>query len=482
MIIRKNPYREILSGVEAQCSDISKKIIKCEFGEITVLFIRQLTDMELLFNQIVKPIMTQAGSVDRLNADIIACRIVSTEISIYKMDRNVIVENLMNGMTVILLSWDKNFLSANIRSVAKKSIDSPELFYTIRGPKDCFTENLDINLSLIRYRMKDPELKINLLRVGRRTKSRVAVVYINDIANETIVNDVLQRINAIDTDGIIASGELQSFLQNRRSVFFPQVGLVERSDMACTGLLEGKIVIIAEGSGIALIAPKTLAEFLWSCDDDYDHKYLAAFIKVLRAFALVFSFTLGSLYIALTSFHPDILPADYILTLAKLRANVPLNAFTTIFLLEIVVEILREALLRVPRQIGPAIGIAGAIIIGQAAISSHVFDPLSLIIVSLSFLASFAMPDYTIMNPFRLLKFFLMIATATLGLFGFTIGFCVIITSIVSVNSFGVAYTAPYAPYHRHDALKSIFYSKNSASTRPAFLRTKDHTRGNGRK
>ena len=477
---QENRYHQIITDVNQKYSGISHREIKNGCWEITVLFIKQLTDIVMLSNYIIRPIIENEAAFGSFNADGIASRIISSQVRISKVDENTIVESILNGMTVILLSWDDNYLSTNIKEVEKKSIDSPELAYTIRGPKDCFIENLDVNLSLIRYRIKDPELKVNILKVGKRTQTQVAVVYINDIANEKIVNDILQRINAINIDGIIESGELQSMIQNPNS-FFPQMGLVERSDMACGGLLEGKIVIITEGSGIALIAPKTFAGFLWSSDDSYDNRYLGILMKILRIFSLLISFTLGSLYIALTSFHTDILPADYILTLAKLRANVPFNAFTSIFLLEIVVEILREALLRVPKQIGSGIGIVGAIIIGQAAISSNVFDPLSLIAVSLSFLASFTLPDYTLMNPFRLLKFILMISTASLGLFGFTICFLVICSSILSTESFGVSYASPFAPLNRNESFKSIFYSKNSSSNRPAFLKTKDKDRGNGR-
>jgi len=156
---------------------------------------------------------------------------------------------------------------------------------------------------------------------------------------------------------------------------------------------------------------------------------------------------------------------------------VPFNSFTGALLLEFVVELLREALLRVPKQIGSAIGIVGAIIIGQAAISSGIFSPLLLILVSVSFLASFAVPDYTIMNPLRLLKFLVLVMTGTLGLFGFTLGMCFIITSIISTSSFGVPYLAPLAPFNWYDFTRTIFYSKTIAKKRPNFLKTKDNTR-----
>lgn len=473
-------YDQIIGNVTTQCSDISKRVISFQNESATILFIKQLTDITMLSNYIIKPIMENASVITTYTADKIASKITSPSVTVLTLDENTIMEKLLNGMTVILFSWENSFLSCDIKKVEKKDISTPELTYSIRGPKDCFTEILDVNLSLIRYRIKDPQLKIDMFEVGKRTKARVAVVFIKDIANDKIVNDIESRINSIDTDGILESGELQDLLQGKRE-FYPKVGLAERSDLACGALLEGKIVIIAEGSGIALIAPKTFIEFLWSSDDEYANKYFAAFMKILRIVSLMLSLTLGSLYIALVSFHADLLPADYILTLAKLRSDVPVNAFTGILFLELLLLIIREAFLRVPKQIGSAIGIVGAIIIGQAAISSNVFDPLSLIIVSISFLASFAIPDYSITIPFYILKFFIMVATATLGLFGFTLGICVIITSVISENSFGVAYTSPLTPFNRQDAAKVIGYSKNTQTNRPNFLKTKDRSRGSGR-
>ncbi len=405
--------QKILDSIQTQNSGISKRIIKTINGDINILYIKQLPDVDMLSEHIIKPIIRITdyntkpviSTTDKnanINASDIAGRYITCNECGIETDENLIITMLLNGITIIFLSWDEHYLTANIKKVEKKDISQPELTYTLRGPKDCFTENLDVNLSLIRYRIKDPELKIKTFEVGDRTKSRVAVIYIEDIANDIILSDVCQRIERIKIDGILESGELQQQIQNQPGLF-PQTGIAERSDMACGALLEGKIIIITEGSGLALIAPKTFIEFFWSSDDVYDNKYLAAFIKILRILSIILSFTLGSLYIALVSFHYDLLPADYILTMAKLRANVPFNAFTNVLLLEIVVEIIRESIFRVPKQIGSAIGIVGAIIISQAATTSGIFDPLILIITSLSFLASFAIPDYTIMNPFRLL-------------------------------------------------------------------------------
>lgn len=245
-----------------------------------------------------------------LRAEDIKNRILYVDDCETDYDKSKIVSYLLNGYTIMLLSWDESYLVSNIKKIESKNIDSPELNYTLRGSRDCFIENLDTNLSLIRYRIKDQKLKIKLLQVGARTKTTIAVTYIDDIANSGIVHDIVKRITTMKTDGIVESGELQKLMLNNKFNLFPQMGLVERSDMACKALLEGKILIIVEGSGLALIAPKTFQEFLMSGDDIYDNKYLGLFMKILRSIALFLAFTMGAVYIAIVSFHHDTLPTE----------------------------------------------------------------------------------------------------------------------------------------------------------------------------
>lgn len=267
-------------------------------------------------------------------------------------------------MTVLLFSNDIKYFVINLKKIEKREVPSPETTYTIRGPKDCFIEDLDTNISLIRYRIKDENLKIETHEVGQRTKTRVNVIYLEDVANNVCVREVKKRIDAIDIDGIIESGELQAFMLNKKLNLFPQMGLIERSDMACSALLEGKVIVIVEGSGWALVAPKVFSEFFWSCDDNYDNKYIGLFMRILRIIALFLSFGVSSLYIAVVSFHNDILPSNYLISIALSRARVPFNALVEVLLIEIIMELMHESLVRVPTKIGSAIGIVGAIIIG----------------------------------------------------------------------------------------------------------------------
>lgn len=447
-------------------------------GRIELFYIAQLTDRASLTENVVKPLILHCSSAPKsINAQMTVDGIIYADDCRIESDAGKIEEFILSGMVVILFSNDKQYIVVNLKKVEHRSVPTPQLSYTIRGPQDCFTENLDANLSLIRYRIKDKNMQIKHFEVGRRTKAQVAVIYIEDIANDTVVQEVQKRIERIDVDGIGESGELQGFLLNNKLQLFPQIGLIERSDMAFHSLLEGKVLVLVDGSGIALLAPKTFSEFFYSCDDRFDNKFFGLFTRILRYTVIIIALTGSSLFVALTSFHTDVLPVKYAISLSEMRSNVPFTALIGALSLEFIMELLREALLRVPKQIGSAIGIVGAIVIGQAAISAGIFSPLLLIIVATSLLASFAIPDYTLVNPFRILKLMLLLFTGVMGFFGFTIFLTFILAELVSLNSFGVPYMAPWAPFNFRDFLRTLIDGSTMDSRRPNYLRTKDKTR-----
>lgn len=447
-------------------------------GRIELFYIAQLTDRASLTENVVKPLILHCSSAPKsINAQMTVDGIIYADDCRIESDAGKIEEFILSGMVVILFSNDKQYIVVNLKKVEHRSVPTPQLSYTIRGPQDCFTENLDANLSLIRYRIKDKNMQIKHFEVGRRAKAQVAVIYIEDIANDTVVQEVQKRIERIDVDGIGESGELQGFLLNNKLQLFPQIGLIERSDMAFHSLLEGKVLVLVDGSGIALLAPKTFSEFFYSCDDRFDNKFFGLFTRILRYTAIIIALIGSSLFVALTSFHTDVLPVKYAISLSEMRSNVPFTALIGALSLEFIMELLREALLRVPKQIGSAIGIVGAIVIGQAAISAGIFSPLLLIIVATSLLASFAIPDYTLVNPFRILKLMLLLFTGVMGFFGFTIFLTFILAELVSLNSFGVPYMAPWAPFNFRDFLRTLIDGSTMDSRRPNYLRTKDKTR-----
>lgn len=479
--MRKSPVDEFVEQLKAKPIDMQVRAIPNAGGKIYVCFISQMVDRQALSEFTIKPLtqhcaqsnqpLGAASAVDRvLYAD--ECKIAN--------NLQDVVFNVLDGQTVILFSNDAQYVVINRKKVEQRNVSDPETMYSARGPRDAFVESLDTNLSLLRYRLKDGNICIEKKQVGARTKSTVAVVYLGDVANLEVVKEILKQIDAINTDGIYETGELQKYLVGSKNHLFPRMGLIERSDMAVENLLEGKVVVLVDGSCFALNAPVVFAEMLYSCDDRYENKFFGLFMRIIRYIAVLFSLTLTSIYIALAEFHPDAMPAGYIVTFAQLRSNAPFSSFIAVVSLELIVELMREALLRVPVKIGSAIAIVGAIIIGQAASSSGVYSPLLLILVSIGFLSTFAITDPTLSNSLRIVKFLIIFMTGFFGFYGFSIALTLLLAFFVSVDSFGVPYTAPWAPYNAYDTKRTLLFTKRTSFKRPQYLRDQDDTRGPG--
>ena len=473
-----------ITNVKALCDrlekqhNIIKRVLKSEHGEVYILYVKQLTDVDKLAFDIIKPIRRywrEKGGA--LTAQFAMDRVITAEDCKLSHDEGEILTNVLNGMTFVLFPEDNTAINVNLKKVERKSPDSSELNYSIWGAKDSFTENMETNLSLIRYRIKDPSLKLEQYTIGRRTKSSLLMAYIGDIANEEYVKTIRERLEKIDVDGILESAKLQWFLNDKKFGLFPQVGLEQRSDVACGAMLEGKIVLILEGSGVALILPKLLIEFLWSDDDECDNAYFAIFSKILRIVSLFVSATITSFYIAFVAFHAGAIPTTYSMILASGRAGVPFSVVVEVLLMEVLIEILREALARIPRHIGSAIGIVGGIVIGQAAVEAGIFSPIILVIVALSLMTSYIAPDYNITNAIRMLKFGLIFLTGLFGLFGLMCGLFLVALTLISDTSLKTPYFAPYAPFRLTDAMKGIFTNKYLTVKRPHFLHTKSVVR-----
>lgn len=478
MILFRKRYKRILDEIKSKGFVLNERTIPYNRETLKILFIKQLIDNNALSEQIIKPLMLYCSSnKNSLDAQYTIDSIIySTDCRLESNDEEII-NNILNGMVVILFSNDASYVLVNLKKVEHRSIPEPEITYTIRGPRDCFTENLDVNLSLIRYRLKDPNLKIDTLIVGKRSKTNVAVIYMSDIANETAVNEIKKRISKIDTDIIWGTGELQAFLLNNKHDLFPQMGAIERSDWACEAIVEGKVAIIADGGQIALIAPHTFSESLIACDDRYDNKFMGLYSRIIRWIALIIALCFSSFYIALISFHTDIMPAQFTIFLAQMRSKVLFSALIEVLILEFIADLIRESLMRVPSKIGTAIGIVGAIVIGQASIAAGIFSPLMLIIIATALMASFAIPDYFAAHPIRILKYLIIILTGIYGLYGLVIGLTIILINLVSINSFGVPYMAPLAPFNLYDFIRTFFFNRSFSPKRPQFMRTKDDTR-----
>lgn len=358
---------------------------------------------------------------------------------------DTIIRFILSGDTLLLINNSDQGIIIGTRGAPSRGIGEPETEAVIRGPREGFTEVGRFNTSLIRRRLRDHNLRVKIYSIGRRTKTDVSVMYIDDIVDPKLLNEVNKRLEDIDIDGILDSSTLEYLIEDNYLSPFPQIGNTERPDSVAASLLEGRIAIIVDNSPFVLMVPATLGTLMQSTEDYYTRWIEASIIRLLRLLAALLIFLPSPLYVAITSYHPGLLPTKLTYFLAASRLNVPFPSVLEALLMEITMELLREAGTRMSGPIGSTIGIVGGLIIGQAAVEAGVVSPLMIIIVAVATIATFVIPSYELSAAFRLFKFVLIILASIFGLYGIVIGVAVVGTHLVTLNSFGIPLTSPYS-------------------------------------
>ena len=333
----------------------------------------------------------------------------------------------------------------DVKGFKQRSIDKPENEIVIKGSHEAFAENVRTNTSLLRRFMNNENLVIEGLEVGKITKTKCAVCYMQNIANSDLVAEVKYRINNLDVDSILSSGQLEQLISDNNSLGLPKAISTERPDNAAQHLLEGRIVVLVNGSPYALILPAIMIDFLTSPEDKNLKSIFANFLRGIRILCSFFALLLPGLYVSITSFHIEIIPTELLYSILAARESVPFPIIFEILIMEISFEIIREASLRVPSAIGSTIGIVGALVIGQAAVSAGIVSPILIIIVAITALSSFAIPDYTFSFHLRVFRFLFILLGYTAGFLGIGAGLFVYICVICDMKSFGVYYSTPYS-------------------------------------
>lgn len=295
-------------------------------------------------------------------------------------------------------------------------------------------------------RIHDPHLTFESMTIGRRGRKEVVICYLRGLANQELIDEVRRRLGSIDIDDPIESGYIENYIQDNKHSPFPQVQNTERPDRVEGALLEGRIAILIEGTPFALIVPVTFPMLMQSPEDYYERWIPASLIRALRYLALFFALFLPSLYIALVSYHQGLLPTKLAISIAGTREGVPFPTLIEALIMEVTIEILREAGVRLPKPIGQAVGIVGGLVIGQSAVEAGIVSPIMVVVVALTAISNFAFPQYTAALSIRLLRFVMMLGASVFGLYGIILVFVLITSHIVKLHSFGVNYAAPYVP------------------------------------
>ena len=437
------------------CGDISFRFVEIGSGkkvQACFIFSDGLINKALLSEYGIQLLLTSSesedfnlkgvkkGLLDLLAKEAIAIPEIDEEDQIDK-----IVNAILSGETILLVDKVDMALILSTRGWPTRGVGEPETETVVRGPRDGFSETLKINTTLVRRRIKDPKMKIKNLKIGRRSKTEVAILYIEDIVNPILLDEVNKRLNNIDIDAILDSSMLEHLIEDDYLSPFPQIENTERPDTVAAALYEGRVALLVDNSPFALIVPATIGTLLQSAEDYYSRWTISSFIRLLRILAGFLATLSPALYIAITSFHPGLIPTQLTYFVAASRINVPFPSAVEAFLMEITIELLREAGTRISGPIGTTIGIVGGLIIGQAAVEAGVVSPLMIIIVAITTISAFTLTSYELASGLRFCRFGFMILAAILGLYGIMLGILILSTHLARLNSFGIPFTSPYS-------------------------------------
>jgi spore germination protein KA len=358
-----------------------------------------------------------------------------------------VYDSLLSGNTIIFLDGFNKGISTETKGWEKRSITEPTTQLAIRGPKDSFTETLRTNTALIRRRIKSPNLWLETIKIGRVSQTDIGIMYIKGIANEKIVKEVKERLNRIDIDALQASGYVEQLIEDQTWTVFPTTFHSERPDVVTSQILEGRIAILVDGSPFVLTTPAVFIQFFQAPDDYYLRFDISTSIRLLRILAFFIALVAPALYIGATTFHQEMIPTTMVIALAAQREAVPFPAFVEALIMEVTFEILREAGLRLPRAVGQAVSIVGALVIGQAAVQAGFVSPVMVIVVSITAIANFSTPVFAMAIAARMIRFVLMLLASFLGFYGIMLGFMFMSIHLCSLRSFGIPYMMPLAPF-----------------------------------
>lgn len=391
---------------------------------------------------------------------------------------------ILSGDSVIFFGNLTEAIVIGAKGWANRGVSEPATESVVKGPREGFAETLRTNTSLLRRKIKHPSLRLISLTLGELTNTDLVVTYIDKIASPDIVSEVLRRLSTIKMDGVLGSGYLEEMIEDNPYSPFPQIAFTERPDVLAGKLLEGKVGIIVDGTPIVLTVPVTLTQFLNVNEDYYQRAMVAILSRFVRYVGAFVAMLAPSIYIAVTTFHQEIIPTDLLMSIATGRQGVPFPALLEALIMTLVLEVLQEAGLRLPKPIGQTIGIVGALIIGEAAVKAGLVSPLMVIIIGLTAVASYAIPYYDLSLTVRLIRFPLMLLAGILGFFGVSVGLYMVAIHLLNLRSFGVPYLSPISPLRIRNLLQDTFVRAPwwALKRRPRLIDVEDpHSGGKGK-
>lgn len=418
-----------------------------------IIFTEVLVNSLVIDQNVIRPLMNFEPSGNELGeelADALAAAVVSTDDVKTKARPYDAVTSVLIGDTVILLDSCRSAIVANSKKYSTRSIGIPETENSVNGPKEGFSELIVTNVGLLRRKIKNPNLKFRFFEVGTVSRTRVCLTYIDGLCEDSVVAEMIRRISSFEIDSVLDISYISEPISDNPSSPFKTLGTTERPDVVAAKLFEGRCALLCDGTPFALTAPFLFLENFQSGEDYYVNYYFASFTRILRFIAFFAAVSLPALYVALLSYHKEMIPRNLLLSIARSRAGVPFPAALEMLILLILFDLLREAGLRLPKAIGVTVSTVGAIVLGQSIVSANIVSAEMIIIVAMCGIASFLTPKLE--TEIILLRLGLLGLSATLGIYGYTIGVIAFCAYISSLKSFGVGFTAYLMPRSKSGA------------------------------
>ena len=422
---------------------------------VYIIYNEPLTSSDKISDFIVRSLTSIENNIRKKDSLI---EVIENDISNFKISKVYNYENLCfylhRGFTIILVDGANYSLALETKADISRGISLPETENTVRGAHDAFVEDFQINLGLIKKRIKTNDLWINTLNVGKYTGTKVGVLLINGVAKKELVDEVMKRLNKINISGIIDSSMLKNLIEKENKSVFPTIKSTERPDVVAKALLEGKIVIVVDNSPYALIIPSVLNDFFKTIEDVYGKSINVTFTRIIKHLAFWIALLTPAIYIALVTYNQEMIPTDLLVNFATQRDGVPFPAFFEAFIMMICFEILRESDLRTPSASGNALSIVGALILGDAAVNAGIVSPIMIIVIAITAISSLPFEEQEIINGLRWYRILFMIGGSLLGMVGVVVVFIYFISKLASMNTFGKPYLLPFTPINMN-ALKN---------------------------
>jgi len=454
---------EAIKGIFRDSSDIT--IHEFNFGHDrrykgALIFINSMTNKEEIHKNILQPLMYDVlllqnnGDMDFTRIDTIRKNLISITDNLKVTLLSDLLDSLLAGATILLINGAKEALVIKSEKRESRSIEEPGTEAVVRGPREGFIENVNVNIALLRRKIKDTDLCVEKFVIGDKSKTDVYIVYIKSVANPKLIEEIRIRLKRIKIEAILESGYIEQFIEDNPYSFFPTISNSEKPDKVAAKILEGRAAILVDGTPFVLVAPMVFIESFQSVEDYYARPFFASVIRIIRFLSYIIS-TLGpAIYVALTVFHQELIPTQLLISIAEGRERVPFPAILEAFLMLFAFDLLREAGVRLPKSVGQTVGIVGAIVLGQASVEAGLISPIMVIVVSSTAIASFAVPAQT--DSGTILRYIYLALAGIAGGFGVIMGLLATLLHLASLRSFGTPYLWPIAPLD-FSGLKDVF-------------------------